>query len=249
MTLDALTPVSVHSLWSSSKFLNRFYLTILIRLRFSRLVVHLFLPHFFLPLNFLLTCLDTALCEQPASLAMNVCSASGNECLFRNVPSASGAGTLGMAPLNLCFNILFYVFLLSLFTRITSALFIYDRRTLLDIGHHCTNLLQDTLSTDPAWPLEILRSTEVNDGRLNNPRRRRKHRGRRAGIRNRLRKRAHSPPLPSILLANVRSLENKMDDLRARISFQRDIRDCNILCLTETWLTPTVPGHRCNAIW
>ncbi len=149
--------------------------------------------------------------------------------------------TLGMAPLNLCFNILFYVFLLSLFTRITSALFIYDRRTLLDIGHHCTNLLQDTLSTDPAWPLEILRSTEADKGRLNNPRRRRKHRGRRAGIRNRLRKRAHSPPLPSILLANVQSLENKMDDLRARISFQRDIRDCNILCLTETWLTPTVP--------
>ncbi len=85
--------------------------------------------------------------------------------------------TLGMTPLNLCFNILFYVFLLSLLTRITSALFIYDRRTLLDIGHHCTNLLQDTLSTDPAWPLEILRTTEVNKGRLNNPKRRRKHRG------------------------------------------------------------------------
>ncbi len=31
-----------------------------------------------------------------------------------------------------------------------------------------------------------------------------------------------------------------MDDLRARISFQRDIRDCNIICLTETWLTPSV---------
>ncbi len=31
-----------------------------------------------------------------------------------------------------------------------------------------------------------------------------------------------------------------MDDLRARISFQRDIRDCNILCLTETWLTSSV---------
>ncbi len=70
--LDALTPASVHSLWSSPKFLNRFCSTILIRLRLSRLVVHLFLPHFFLPLNFLLTCLDTALCEQTASLAMNV---------------------------------------------------------------------------------------------------------------------------------------------------------------------------------
>ncbi len=40
--LDALTPASVHSLWSSHKFLNRFCLTILIRLWFSRLVVHRF---------------------------------------------------------------------------------------------------------------------------------------------------------------------------------------------------------------
>ncbi len=111
----------------------------------------------------------------------------------------------------------FYIFLLSLFTRITSALFIYDKRTLLDIGHRCTNLLQHTLSTDPAWPLEILRNTEVNKGRLNNPRRRKKHHGRRAGIRNRLRERAHSPPLLSILLANVQSLENKMDDLRVEL--------------------------------
>ncbi len=53
-----------------------------------------------------------------------------------------------MAPLNLCFYILFYVFLLSLFTRLTSALFIYDKRTLLDIGHRCTNLLLDTTSTN-----------------------------------------------------------------------------------------------------
>ncbi len=131
--------------------------------------------------------------------------------------------TLRMAPLNLCFYILFYVFLLSLFTSITSALFKYDKRTLLDIGLRCTNLLQDTLSTDPAWPLEILRNTEVNKGHLNNPRRQKKHSRRRAGICDRLRKRAHSPPLPSILLANVQSLENKMDDLRARINFQRTL--------------------------
>ncbi len=60
---------------------------------------------------------------------------------------------------------------------------------------------------------------------------------------NRLRERAHSSPLPSILLTNVQSLENKIDDLRARISFQRDIRDCNILCLNETWLTTSVPDN------
>ncbi len=34
VALDTLTPASVHSLWSSTKFLNRFCLTILIRLRF-----------------------------------------------------------------------------------------------------------------------------------------------------------------------------------------------------------------------
>ncbi len=43
---------SVHSLWSSTKFLNRFCLTILIRLQFSRSIVHLFLPHFSLHSTF-----------------------------------------------------------------------------------------------------------------------------------------------------------------------------------------------------
>ncbi len=38
---------SVHSLWSSPKFLKRFCLTILIRLRFFQLFVQFFLPHFF----------------------------------------------------------------------------------------------------------------------------------------------------------------------------------------------------------
>ncbi|XP_071243339.1 LON peptidase N-terminal domain and RING finger protein 2-like isoform X3 [Salvelinus alpinus] len=44
------------------------------------------------------------------------------------------------------------------------------------------------------------------------------------------------PPLPSVLLANVQSLENKLDDLRLRLSYQRDIKNCNILRFTETWL-------------
>jgi hypothetical protein len=62
-------------------------------------------------------------------------------------------------------------------------------------------------------------------------------------MQNRLRSKAYNPPLPSILLANVQSLENKMDDIRARIAFQRDNRDCNILCFTESWLSPSIPDH------
>ncbi len=148
-----------------------------------------------------------------------------------------------VALLKLCFYLLFYLLLLSLFTHITSALITYDKGTLLDIGNHFTNLVH-TLSPNLSWPLEILRNAEENNGHR---RRNKKHCGNSAGIRNRLRKRAHSPSLPSILLANVQSLENKMDDLRARISFQRDIRDCNIICLTETWLTPSVPDTAVTA--
>jgi hypothetical protein len=43
-------------------------------------------------------------------------------------------------------------------------------------------------------------------------------------------------PLPSVLLANVQSLENKWDELKACLSYQRDIKNCNILCFTESWL-------------
>lgn len=49
-------------------------------------------------------------------------------------------------------------------------------------------------------------------------------------------------PLSSILLINVQCLENKLDELRARVKFQSDIWDCNLLCFTETWLNPMVLG-------
>ena len=69
------------------------------------------------------------------------------------------------------------------------------------------------------------------------PKQRCSRRGRRSDLLVRLCRRAHRPPLPSILLANVQSLDNKVDEIRARVAFQRDIRDCNILWFTETWLT------------
>jgi hypothetical protein len=58
-------------------------------------------------------------------------------------------------------------------------------------------------------------------------------RGCQSGLLVRLRMRAHHPPLPSILLADVQSLVNKIYEIRARIAFQRHIRDWNI---TEIWL-------------
>ena len=41
--------------------------------------------------------------------------------------------------------------------------------------------------------------------------------------------------VPSVLLVNVQLLENKLDDLRLRLSYQRDIKTL-LSYFTETWL-------------
>ncbi len=45
----------------------------------------------------------------------------------------------------------------------------------------------------------------------------------------------------SILLASAQALDNKLDGLCARINFQRDIRNCNVLCFIKTWLNSGKP--------
>ncbi len=118
---------------------------------------------------------------------------------------------------------------------------VYDRHMLLNIGSSIAQckpdfeflnagaLFTDTASEPFVW----------------NARQRRKKRswkrGKRAGVLVRLRRRAFRPPLPTILLANVQSLDNKLCELRACISYQRETRDCCVICLTETWMSAMVP--------
>lgn len=42
--------------------------------------------------------------------------------------------------------------------------------------------------------------------------------------------------LPSILMTNARSLLSKMQDLKDRIKNDKDIKSCELMCFTETWL-------------
>lgn len=51
----------------------------------------------------------------------------------------------------------------------------------------------------------------------------------------------HKPAIPTILLANVRSLDNKLDNIRLLRSTQRTVRDCCVFVFTETWLSNSVP--------
>uniref|UniRef100_A0A9J8CM16 Tc1-like transposase DDE domain-containing protein n=1 Tax=Cyprinus carpio carpio TaxID=630221 RepID=A0A9J8CM16_CYPCA len=73
VALDVSTPDSVHCFRRSPKVWNRSFSTIFLRVRSPLLVVQGFLPHFFLPTDFPLRCLDTALWEQPIRSEISFC--------------------------------------------------------------------------------------------------------------------------------------------------------------------------------
>ena len=116
----------------------------------------------------------------------------------------------------------------------------YDQQTLLDI--------RSSLGKDYFTKFNSTFQSMSSDcsGLFVNPflclptKQRKKKRGRRAGVLVRTRKRYFKPALPTILLANVQSIDNKMDELNARIKFQRDIRNCCVLAFVETWLVPEI---------
>lgn len=72
-------------------------------------------------------------------------------------------------------------------------------------------------------------------------RRRLRRRGRRGGVRQHLRQRGNRPPLPSMILSNVRSLKKKMDELRINATACYEYRESPIMVFTETWPHRDVP--------
>ena len=58
-----------------------------------------------------------------------------------------------------------------------------------------------------------------------------------------MKKRRHRLAVPAIVMGNVRSLENKTDELASLIKTQREYRECSVLCFTETWPHSHIPDH------
>ena len=54
------------------------------------------------------------------------------------------------------------------------------------------------------------------------------------------------PVLQSVIMGNVRSFPNKMDELTALTQHQRDYRECSIMVLMETWITELTPDTDVN---
>ncbi|XP_078000927.1 uncharacterized protein LOC144453491 [Glandiceps talaboti] len=65
-------------------------------------------------------------------------------------------------------------------------------------------------------------------------------RGERGGLRQRIRNREHIPYLPALIIGNVQSLNNKVDELSAQVKFLRDFRTSSVTCFTETWLNESI---------
>ncbi len=125
----------------------------------------------------------------------------------------------------------------------------YSREFLLDVGR-TTFLELNSAHAEELRDLGLLRrptpsptpTTASRPQRRRYKRRERKQkRGKRGGIRARLAANPHKPAIPTIVLANVHSLDNKLDYIRLLRSTQRTVRDCCVFVFTETWLNNSVP--------
>lgn len=72
---------------------------------------------------------------------------------------------------------------------------------------------------------------------------RNRRRGKRSGIRQRLKRMGSKLPLPTTLLMNAQSLRGKMDELTANLRYLNEYRNACVLAITETWLNESTPSR------
>ncbi len=127
---------------------------------------------------------------------------------------------------------------------------IYDRRSLLDISNAYKHQLAPAaieklrglcLLLEP----DLETAASPTDATRTRQRRKRcergRKRGKRGGIRARLRANPTRPALPTLILSNVHSLENKLDLIQLSRSTQHEAKDCCVFVFTETWLNDNIP--------
>lgn len=139
------------------------------------------------------------------------------------------------------YNFVFiYLAILLVFTRNTRANRTYSRYILLDIQQSCKNSVLDHPFSFDQIPPELIRQARpeeqlIPSGNAHRRRRDRKQkRCKHGGVRVRLKLNPHRTALPSIFLANVSSLLNKLDELKIWTLTQKRLMDCNIMFFTET---------------
>ena len=108
---------------------------------------------------------------------------------------------------------------------------VYNRNFIVSLNSNQLNVFDDLI------PLNIKAKTVQSNVR------KQRRRGKRGGRLVKARSLKLSKiPLPSIILANVQSLNNKREELHARIHHQKDFRNCCIFTFFETWLHDGLPN-------
>ncbi len=107
----------------------------------------------------------------------------------------------------------------------------YDSNTLINIRKGSAVIGLSAVDLETMSSLSISRSENQNIWTKRQckqcgwPSKRRKQ----AGIRVKLRRlRPKAVPLPSLLLANIRSQDNKMDEIRVKLTQERETRNCGL---------------------
>ena len=146
-----------------------------------------------------------------------------------------------MAPSNgdtVLFCSLIVVIFLTLWTvNVECVCYKYNRETLLNIRDTVGGYLPKDINFHVN---NVYNNGEIYNSNYNPKSKRKRKRGKRGGVLVRFRRRSSKPPLPSIVLSNVRSLQNKKDELFYLTNYFRDYRDCSIYCFSETWLVPKI---------
>jgi hypothetical protein len=159
---------------------------------------------------------------------------------------AAHASAAALSSLVRCFLL---CLALQMYGELCQTTRIYSHLNLINIGQQSSVPVTDYFKQTHNIPHEISRTPRspwmvVGSQRLRRRRRNRKQKGGcRSGLLTRLKKHPHKPPLPSVFLANVRSIVPKMDDLELRIATDNFVRDCCVMILTETWLHPAIPDN------
>ena len=135
--------------------------------------------------------------------------------------------------------IVFFVLFVTYFVHNVSASVSNDRKDLLDLRSAITHLVLDKdYLVNESDAKDLLQTPDKAQIPVIRMKKRQRYRGHRSGCLVRIR--VGNPPLPSVLLANVQSLDNKMDELRSKLYLQQDIKNYNILCFTESWLNVNI---------
>ncbi len=132
--------------------------------------------------------------------------------------------------------LLLFLFVCSLFSHFLSISFTRDE--LLDIRQHTSDNFLPVFDYSDA-----LFNVLVGGAAILLKRALRRKRGKRAGALVKLHECGFRTALPSIHLANLRSLPNKTDKLLLLTRTNKDFSKSAALCFTETWLSEAIPDN------